>query len=244
MSFLELFEKKKLIAAHRGASFKYPENTMLSMQESIGLCDFIEIDTQLSSDGVAVVIHDSTLERTTDIKQHLIFQERFPYRVSEFRYDELSLLDYGAGESVLTLKDALEFIKENELYVNIDVKDMSDSFSDKQVVSTVLNEVLSLGLEESVLISSFKHEYLPLVKQVNKKIATSALVDKKHPKNILEYLQSLDVNGYSFNKNILQKNLVKKLRSEGYFVGVYVVNNHEQQKELFDLGVNVIFTDL
>jgi len=104
MNFLKLLNKKSLIAAHRGASSKAPENTLLAMQKSVGLCDFIEIDVQLSSDGVAVILHDKTLERTTNVKKLSAYINRSSYKVSDFTYDELTVLDFGEGEKLLSLQ--------------------------------------------------------------------------------------------------------------------------------------------
>lgn len=58
MKFLELLNHTSLVAAHRGARLVAPENTLTALKESIGRCDFIEIDVQLSRDAVGVVMHD------------------------------------------------------------------------------------------------------------------------------------------------------------------------------------------
>ena len=155
MNFLELFKKKSLIAAHRGASSIAPENTFIAMKKSVGHCDFIEIDVQLSSDGVAVIMHDETLQRTTNVDKLEVYKSRLSYNVCDFSFDELSGLDYGDGETLLTLKRALEFIKENALYLNIEIKDVKKNFSDEQIVSTVLDEIEKLEVQNQVLISSF-----------------------------------------------------------------------------------------
>jgi len=242
MNFLKLFEKKSLIAAHRGASSVAPENTLLAMQKSVGHCAFIEIDVQLSSDGVAVVLHDKTLERTTNVEE--LYKNRVPYNVSDFTSKELTLLDFGDGEKLLTLKRALEFIKENSLYLNIEIKDMKSSFSDEKIVTTVLEDIKNAGVENQVLISSFRAEYLTLIKSLSSNIPTALLAYRSNHENLIEYLKNLSVDAYHIDKKLVDKSLVNRLKTEGFLVNVYVVNDKKEQKKLFDMGVNAVFSDL
>ncbi len=243
MNFIELFKKKSLIAAHRGASAIAPENTLLAMKKSIGHCDFIEIDVQLSSDGVAVIVHDSTLDRTTNVKELNAYKSRSPYNVCDFTSDELSILDFGEGEKLLTLRRALEFIKENSLYLNIEIKDVKNSFSDEKIVSTVLEDIKNVGVENQVLISSFRAEYLTMIKNISSVIPIALLLDSV-PNNLLEYLHSLSAEACHISKKALSKELVDNLKREGFFISVYVVNDKREQKKLFDMGVNAVFSDL
>lgn len=243
MNFLKLFNQKPLIAAHRGANSIAPENTLLSMQKSVGHCDFIEIDVQLSSDGVAVIMHDETLQRTTNIEKLEVYKDRFPYNVFDFSFDELNGLDYGDGETLLTLTKALEFIKENSLYLNVEIKDVNEKFSDEQMVSTVLDEIKKFEVQDQVLISSFRAEYLPLVKKLSPNVPTAFLEDESHKNNLVKYLKSLKVDAYNINKTLVEEDMIKILKAKGILVGVYVVNDKEEQKKLFDVGVNAIFSD-
>ena len=168
MNFLELLNRTGLIGAHRGARYIAPENTMRSLKVSVGFCDFIEIDVQLSSDGTLIVIHDDTLERTTNVAEIDEFKSRKPYKVSDFSFKELSSLDYGSWfdghvEPLLTLSETLQFIKENALFLNIEIKDMHTFFSDGQVVSAVLKEIQCIYRSIRTLLSfqfgQFKKRY-------------------------------------------------------------------------------------
>jgi len=248
MNFLELFNTAGLIAAHRGARSIAPENSMSALRASVGYCDFIEIDVQLSSDGVCVIMHDDTLERTTNIKDFDIYKNRKPYRVSDFTFEELSHLDYGSWfnkeyEPLLTLHGALGFIKDNQLYINIEIKDIHKYFSDKEVISAVLGEIKDLQVESQVLLSSFRHEYLSILREKSSNIATAALVEDKHPGELIKYLTKLHVDAYHLNDELAEKATVAKLRKAGFFVSVYTVNDPVRAKELFGMGVNGVFSD-
>lgn len=251
MKFLELLNQTNLIAAHRGARSIAPENTLIALKRSLGRCHFIEIDVQLSSDGAVVVMHDDTLERTTNVAEIDAFVSRKPYRVCDFTLSELRALDYGSWfyknekhkEPLLTLRGALEFIKENNIFLNIEIKDMHGIISDDSAVDAVVKEIKESGADELVLISSFRHEYLKLVKEKLPDVPTAALVEGKHPPRVLEYLRELKVSGYNLNKELVDKKTVKMLKEEGFFVGVYTVNDVKRAKELFGMGVNCVFSD-
>ena len=251
MSFLELFKRTGLIGAHRGARSLRPENTLSALKKSIGHCDFIEVDVQLSSDKVAVIIHDDTLERTTNVKEIKAYKTRKSYKVSDFSYTELLELDYGSWfykenkkyEPLLTLKRTLEFIKENQVFINIEIKDLHDSFSDEEVVSIILKEIDNFNVQNFIILSSFRHEYLKLCKQISPNIPTAALVEDIHPKSLINYLKSLKVDAYNFNNELVDKKTIEKLRNAGFYVNIYTVNDRARAKELFDMGVNSIFSD-
>jgi len=244
MNFLHLFEKKSLIGAHRGDRANFPENTLSAMKGAQCRCDFIEIDTQLSKDGVAIIMHDATLERTTNITQLKEFAHKKPFRVCDFTLKELKGLDYGTWfngefEPLLTLNQALKFVKQNKLYLNLEIKDMHNNFQDTQVIQTIMHEIEQTGTHKQLLISSFYHQYLKACKP----LPTAALVDTKHPNDLVNYLKELRVEAYHFNKKLVCEETITHLRANGFFINIYTLNDPNKIKELFRMGVNGIFTD-
>ena len=98
--------------------------------------------------------------------------------------------------------------------------------------------------EDLVLLSSFYHPYLPLCKKHSSEIPTAALQMYIHPSDLINYLHTLQVDAYHPEDRITKQKTVAKLREAGFFVNVFTVNKTKRQKELFDWGVNGIFTDL
>ncbi|MDO8455163.1 MAG: glycerophosphodiester phosphodiesterase family protein [Sulfurimonas sp.] len=271
MKILELLSRKGLIGAHRGARALRPENTLSALQMAVGHSDFMEVDVQFSSDRVALIMHDETLLRTTNVSEIESFKPRAPYRVCDFSYEELCMLDYGSWfyredpfhqiaegkvdlaeiadkkEALLTLHETLKFVKENNLFINVEIKDAHEFLSDEEVVSIITKEIESLQVQEHVLLTSFRHEYLPLSKAKLQNIATAALVAKRHPhtdiNELINYLKNLKADGYHLNDGLVDKERVTKLHAAGFFVNVYTVNNPLRQKELFEMGVNGLFSD-
>jgi len=248
MNFLELLKKPNLIAAHRGNRSQKPENTLSALTSSIGKCDFIEIDVQLTKDLVPVIIHDDTLGRTSDVSNIERFEDRTPWSVSDFTLEELQSLDFGSWfnleyEPILTLEKALSFAKEEHLFLNVEIKNMSNTFADEIVVQIIIDMIKKTQAEHLVLLSSFYHNYLPMCKKLSSKIPTAALQMYKHPNNLIDYLHTLQVNAYHPEDKITNQKTVANLRESGFFVNVFTVNKTERKKKLFDWGVNGIFTD-
>ncbi len=123
---------RPLIAvAHRGAAGTAPENTLAAIDEGHRLgAETVEIDVQLTSDEEIVLMHDTTLERTTDVTE--VFPDRAPYDVGDFTLEEIERLDAGsafdqefAGEPVPTLREALDRLQEHEMNLLLEVKEPS-----------------------------------------------------------------------------------------------------------------------
>lgn len=120
--------RQPLVIAHRGASAEAPENTRAAVRRAVDLgADAIEIDVQRTRDGALIVMHDTTLERTTDARR--VFPGRAPWRVADFTLDELQRLDAGswkssryAGERVPTLLATLEVLGDSDASLQVELK--------------------------------------------------------------------------------------------------------------------------
>jgi len=198
---------------------------------------------------VPVIIHDDTLSRTSNVSNIERFKERTPWKIYDFTEEELQSLDFGSWfnhqyEPVLTLEQALSFAKEQHLFLNVEIKNMSKTFRDEIVVQIIIDIIQKKHAEHLLLLSSFYHPYLPLCKKRSPKTPTAALQMYKHPSNLINYLHTLQVNAYHPQDKIINQKTVVNLREAGFFVNVFTVNKTNRKKKLFDRGVNRIFTDL
>lgn len=104
MDYWTQSERNIFVAAHRGWCEKYPENTMLAFKKAIELgVDQIETDIRITKDNELVLIHDATLERTTNGTG----------KVCEYTLAELKQLDAGKGKQIPTLRELLELVKDH-----------------------------------------------------------------------------------------------------------------------------------
>lgn len=107
--------KDIVVIGHRGACGYYPENTLLSFKKAFEMgVDYIELDVRLSKDGFPVVMHDETLDRTTDGSG----------RVREYTLEELKRFDAGSGERIPTLEEVIELVVKMDGKLLIEIKDV------------------------------------------------------------------------------------------------------------------------
>jgi glycerophosphoryl diester phosphodiesterase len=124
----DLARPTPLVVAHRGASADAPENTLSAVRAAlVRTSDLIEVDVQRSKDGALVVIHDTTLTRTTNVRA--LFPNRGPWLVGQFTYAELSRLDAGswkapqfAGEKIPTLEEVVEVVRRSRSGLLVELK--------------------------------------------------------------------------------------------------------------------------
>jgi glycerophosphoryl diester phosphodiesterase len=259
-------ETKIIIIAHRGARSLAPENTISAAKRALeNRADGWELDVAMSVDGELVVLHDDTLERTSNVTQ--VFPDRSPWSVYDFTIEELKKLDLGSwfvesdpfdqisqgiissenvdeyvGEPIPTLREALIFTKDNNWWVNIEIKDASGTAADAVIVSKVVALVEELEMQDQVLISSFNFEYLKQVKNLNKDLATGVLVNKiiQDP---VALMKELDAQAFHPGMKVTFEKQVNLLLDEGYEVNVWTVNEESDMQKLIQMGVTGIITD-
>jgi len=255
-----------LVIAHRGFRGIAPENTLVAAQKGFDAgADMWELDVAASSDGELVVMHDTTLVRTTDASVR--FPSRSPWNVYDFTLGELKSLDAGSwysrtdpflqikagrigaeelqsfsGLRIPTLREALELTKRLGWRVNIEIKDATGFACDAWIVEKTVALVKELDMVHSVLISSFNHTYLKRAKKAEPSIDVAALIDKplKDPVTTLKELGAIALNP---NEKHLDEATVKAVRAAGFGVLPWTVNAPARMASLVAWGVTGIITD-
>lgn len=257
---------KPLNIAHRGARSLAPENTMSAARAAFETgADMWELDVAVTADGELVVLHDDTLERTSNAKE--VFPDRRPWGVHTFTLNELRKLDFGSwynqqdpfkqiaqgsvskemqqsyvGEPIPTLHEALTFTRDNKWRVNVEIKDAAGLPGDKDVVEKVVALINELGMTDRVIISSFNHSYLSRVKAASAKIQTAALVEHGDPDPV-KLVQGLSAQGYNPNYKDLRAEDVPTMRQAGVDVYVWTVNDVSVMRSLIENYATGIITD-
>ncbi|MFW6071151.1 MAG: glycerophosphodiester phosphodiesterase [Candidatus Bipolaricaulota bacterium] len=211
--------------AHRGARSLAPENTLMAARTAYESgADMWETDVQLTADRVPVLIHDDTLERTTDAES--VYPQRDGYTVSDFTLGEIKRLDSGSwfvaedpfeeiekgnvppadvdsfsGLEVPTLEEGLELTAQLGWEVNLELKPIKNIEGDREELSKILvNKVLALveeeGLSEDVVVSSFDRSLVRLAKERNPEIRGALLV-KSPDSGDVEWLETHRVDYYN-----------------------------------------------
>ena len=226
------------IFAHRGASSSYPENTLAAFQEAFRLLiEGIELDVHLTKDRKLVVIHDETIDRTSNGSGY----------VKEMTLAELHRFDYGSwfspqfkGEEIPTLTEVFELFRSTHHRINLELK--TDIIQYEGIEELVLKEIEAYQLTERVIISSFDHEILQRVVKLAPTIEVAALFS-----NILvelpTYAKQIPVTAMHVSLPFASRKGVKQAVEEGLPIRVYTVNKIENAVDLEANGIEAIFTD-
>jgi glycerophosphoryl diester phosphodiesterase len=233
--------KRPLIIAHRGYRAKYPENTLASFRASLDAgVQMIELDVMLSKDRKVVVIHDATLERTTNGYGS----------VSCYTIKELKALDAGswfqprfAGEQIPTLEEVLDDVSGRTM-INIEIK--ASAFEARHPVDSIESQVVELvarnNLQASVLISSFEWKILDHI--VTMKDAPGIALLSRHPADgdNVERCVRLKVFSWHPNCGALQHEQVKKMHEAGICVFPYNVDSQKEYQRMIQMDVDGVIT--
>jgi len=236
----EFFKHRPLNLAHRGASYDAPENTLAAFDLALRLgADGIELDVQLSADGVPVVIHDWTLDRTTDGQGP----------VATWRWAELRTLDAGswfdsayARQRIPSLEDVFAAFGRRLRYnIELKVRGLRSNGLERAVIAMIHRH----GLTNRVLVSSFNPLALRRVGRLEPHLETGLLLAPEQP----IYLRRAWLAPFVPHTARLPKyplvdaSYMAWARRRGYRVGVWTVDDPDEMMRLADLGVDAIITN-
>ncbi|MCO6041162.1 glycerophosphodiester phosphodiesterase family protein [Thermococcus alcaliphilus] len=173
--------EKILVIGHRGGIGKYPENSLLAFVEAIKAgADGVELDVWLTKDGRVIVMHDESIDRTSNLRG----------KQKEMTLDELKKADLGMGQKIPTLEEVFEALPKDSL-INVEIKDI-------EVVEKVLEIVDTFNAVERTMISSFNIDALRKTREVNRDIALGLLVEEESVVPLIPKLKD-ELSLYSVN---------------------------------------------
>lgn len=219
--------------AHRGASGTFPENTLSAFRAAIDAgAVMCELDVQLTSEGAVVVIHDETVDRTTDGKGE----------VAELTLEELKRLDAGAkfkggarkGERIPTL-DEVFAVTSGKCGLNIELK---AGGLERQVAQIMQAHN---ALSDSI-VSSFNWEYLKNVQQLNFNIRIGLLAEEK-PVDLMRSAAVMRAHAINPRWDMVTTDLCKTAHEHGLKVYTWTVDADARMRALIECGVDGIMTN-
>ncbi|KJR42771.1 glycerophosphoryl diester phosphodiesterase [Candidatus Magnetoovum chiemensis] len=259
------------IIAHRGARSIAPENTIIAAETArlIG-ADLWETDVSITKDGQLILFHDDDLLRTTDVK------EKFPncksFNVNDFTLAEIQALDLGAvfiekdpfgeieagniaKESVIsfrcekipTLEQALQYTKDKNWAVNLELKEQGINFKDFPLHKKVIDMIRKMKVDPKlIIISSFNHKWLNDIKNLGLNIELQALLgDEPENKTVWHELLGgkCSFDTYNLDHTMVTIKNIEKIKNMGSKVNLYTVNDKLEMESYINAGVDGIFTD-
>ena len=219
--------------AHRGGGSLAPENTLAGIRLAARLgFKAVEFDVMLSGDGTPVLIHDETLERTTNGRG----------LVAETPDSLLFSLDAGNGERIPHFSEAAVLCRELGLLANIEIKPATGYEARTAEVVAALTAKLWQGASVQPLISSFSLLALEIARDLAPAIPRGVLFEAV-PADWRTELARLRGVSLHCDATQLTEPVLAEARAAGVPVLCYTVNDPEQAKELFRRGVSGLFTD-
>jgi glycerophosphoryl diester phosphodiesterase len=227
------------IAGHRGYAAKYPENTMPSFEAAIKHhADFIEFDIQMSKDGVPVIIHDQTVDRTTNGRG----------RVKSFTFAQLQALDAGSafrprinGCKIPTLQQVLELAARNHMKIYPEIK----GYRTKSDIQVMIKQVIDAGFEDSAVVESIHYDDFKVVRSMSKKIQLAYLAINEEDVDQVLKTTVIDkrVQLFALHWLLYDSNIIREAHRVQVPVIAWTVDRLDDFKDLKHLGVDGIITN-
>lgn len=230
----------KLIA-HRGAGKHAPENTLAAMRLGVALgYQMVEYDLKLSKDGIAILLHDDSLQRTSNSTAC----------AGNLDFKELASVDAGswyspayAGEPIPTLQSIAAYTIANHIHSNIEIKPHTGRDAETGDRVARLAEELWTNASLPPLLSSFSESALAAAMQAAPQLPRALLFESELPNNWQERARKLACIAVNLNDKYITSALVQEILSAGLALSVWTVNSHARVQQLFDWGCHAVFTD-
>lgn len=226
------------VLAHRGLAIEAPENTLLAFAKALAIgVTHVETDVHESSDGVAIVSHDDTLERVAGRN----------VRVNQLTSIELRRIDLGAGQGFSSLAEAIDAFP--DVRFNIDLKSAG-------AVEPTVKAIRSLNATDRVLVTSFSDARRRAAVRGLPGVATSAsfgtmakillastLRWRRRAYALLASVDAVQLPERWKGVQVITPLLIRMAREAGTEVHAWTINEPDDMVRLLDLGVDGIVTD-
>lgn len=234
------------IAAHRGGARRFPENSLRAFRNALALgVDLLEADIHLTADGVPVVLHDPTLERTTTGVGPVA-----DARLADLRRLRLRTPAGPTDEPVPTLADLLELVAPASAGLLLEIKVGQGGRAYAGIEAKALTLVRARGLVGRTVAMAFEPDTLRRVRALEPTIATALLVGEEEVRGerattaeAVEWARQAGVGTLGIDHRLLDDAVVDAARRAGLHVAAWTVNEEATMQRLIDLGIDTIITD-
>lgn len=236
LSLENIYRGHTLVWGHRGARAYAPMNTIPSFELALRQgADGLELDTHLSGDGHLIVLHDFTVDSTTDGKGF----------AKDMTLAQIKELDAGsyfspqyAGTRIPTLSEVFEAVGQ-KTFINVEIK--SESMETDGVEQAVADCIRKHGLESRVIVSSFNPLALKRFRQIQPAVPIGYLYERTF--DLSEQMQGFPHEARHPESVLIDAPYMNWAKANGFRVNTWTVNDPVQAKQLAELGVDAIITD-
>jgi glycerophosphoryl diester phosphodiesterase len=205
-------EGRIMLGGHRGNPHDFPENTLASYESAIGLgCEMVECDVHLTSDGRLAVIHDHTLDRTTDGRG----------MVAAHTMAELKGFDAGRGERIPELAEVLELVR-GRVGLVIETKQNPVPYEGLEVA--LVGELARFEMFAEVSVISFHHARISHLAELAPEL-DCGIIDASRPIDPAGMMRAAGARLFSSYYGTLDPEMVAEVRAAGGSVGAWTVDD-------------------
>jgi len=221
------------IVAHRGGGALAPENTLgaIRLGASMGFKG-VEFDVMLAGDGTPVLIHDETVDRTTDGHG----------AVPAMSYPELARLKIGKDDRIPTFEEAARLCRELGLWANVEIKPAKGHERDTGLAVAPLAREYWRGAALPPILSSFSMRALEAAHEAAPELPRGYLVSEV-PEYWQETMRRLECAALHCNFHSLTRELAAQVHAEGYAILLWTVNEPEVARRMLAFGADCLVTD-
>jgi len=226
-----------LRAAHRGASAQYPENTLLAFRRAIEQgVDVLELDIHLTADDELVIMHDSTLERTTNghgkIRNHSLH--------------EIRQLDARQGEKVPLLSEAIQLARESQIRLFVEVKGATEA-EGMAIAEAAVRALEADSFLSQIVLTSFSPSALLRAKAIQPEISTmldpSPQDGTLTPRQVCSQALRAGANCLSYDFRFLTPEIATECQLTGLSLWPWDPDEPDDMRQMIKLGVPGIITN-
>lgn len=238
------------VVAHRGASGEAPENTLAAVRRAIARdADAVEVDVQRTRDGALVLLHDTSLARTTDARR--VFPHRSPWLVHDFTLEEVQQLDAGGwhsprfvGERVPTLRQVVEVLAPTDVGLLLEVKAASlhpgialDVAAGLREIPGYLEAATAAG---RLVVQSFDHEAMQQHKAMEPTVPVGVLGTPLRAElgRIATWADQVNPVHWS-----VRRSFVETVHRHGMRCQLWTVDRPDHMRRAVSLGVDGVITN-
>ena len=233
------------LAAHRGGSLLWPENSLLAFRNALALgADFIEFDVHLSRDGEVMVIHDATLDRTTTGAGPV--RDRSVTELKSVRLKDRS----GAvtAESLPTLDEVVAVAAQAKRRMLLEIKVDAAKARYPGIEEKVLAILDRQAMTASTVVMAFEAPTWRRVRELRPDVATCALysartLGRSSLATELETLRAAGVRFIGVEHTVVDAGAVAQAQRAGIGLGAWTVNNPADMQRMIEAGVTIVITD-
>jgi glycerophosphoryl diester phosphodiesterase len=235
------------IAAHRGGAALWPENSLLAFRNAIALgSDLLELDVHLTADGAVAVIHDATLERTTDGRGAVASMAAADLRRVRLKGPGGA----ATAEPVPMLDEVLETAATSTVSLLVELKGPGTGARYEGLEERVLAAIASAGLQQRATLMAFNLDVIARVRALAPRARTTLLVDRQmveragaRPEATVDWAVAAGVTDLGLEHTLVDERVVAGARAARLALGVWTVNDEAAMRRMQALGVDLLTTD-